>query len=198
MSWIKKILFAILFVLAGLGIWSVYHNYANLTSHKTSEQSTILLEKVQKVIKLVAVEGQFAEIYNYKDYIGYDIWPLRKSALIRVNATVSVGYDLESMTITKDDDAKIIKVSDFPSPQILSIDHDLEYYDMQQGIFNVITTQDVTDMSAKAKEFIKDKAEKSILFEKVEEQKKETIQMLEYILENTGWKLEIATKKLKN
>jgi hypothetical protein len=147
-------------------------------------------------MKLVTVEGKFSEIYNYKDYIYTDSWPFRKSALIRVNATVSVGYDLEKMSIEVDETNRLVHVRNFPDPEILSIEHDLQYYDMKQGLFNVITTDDVTEMSKRAKQFIEEKAQKSELFTKVEEQKADTEQLLTYVFQNSGWQLKIEDKIL--
>jgi hypothetical protein len=149
-------------------------------------------------MKLVTVEGKFSEIYNYKDYIVTDAWPFRKSALIRVNALVSVGYDLENLQMDVDEENKIIRIRNFPEAEIISIEHDLQYYDMKQGLFNVITTDDVTEMSNQAKKFIEEKALNSELFRRVEEQKHETEQLLSFIFRNTGWQLEIEEKQLLN
>ncbi|MEE9371951.1 MAG: DUF4230 domain-containing protein [Saprospiraceae bacterium] len=191
MKWIINIGLVILFSLASFGLWQVYSKFGRITEKKTEESSEVLLEKIQNVMKLIAIEGQFAEIYNYKDYVGYDIWPLRKTALIRVNAKVSVGYDLNDITITKDEETKVITISKFPKAEILSIDHDLEYYDLQQGLFNVITNQDITKMSAQAKNFIEEKAQKSVLFDQVDSQKEEILKMLSYIMTDSDWQLYI-------
>ena len=198
MSWIKNIGFAILFALAAFGLWQVYSSFNGFTTKKTEEKSEVLLERIQNVMKLIAIQGQFAEIYDYKDYVGYDIWPLRKTALIRVNAEVSVGYDLDKLSITKDELTKTITIKNFPEAEILAIDHDLEYYDMQQGLFNVITNKDVTKMSAQAKKFIEEKAENSALFEQVEEQKEEIIKMLEYMMTDSEWQLVVDSNVIKN
>ena len=198
MRWIKYFGILLLLLLAIYGTWQAYSNVSSLTQRKTEESGGILIERIQNVMKFIAIEGQFAEIYNYKDYVGYDIWPLRKTALIRVNAKVSVGYDLNDISITRDELSKTITITNFPEAKILSIDHDLDYYDMQQGLFNVITNQDVTKMSAQAKKFIEDKAENSILFERVETQKQEIIKLLEHLMTDSDWKLIIESKTLKN
>ena len=191
MKLIKNICLILLFALAIFGLSQVYFKYNSLTENHTTESSEVLLEKIQTVMKLIAVEGQFSEIYNYKDYVLTDLWPFRKSALIRVNAKVSVGYDLEDLKIDIDNENRIMRISEFPEAEILSIEHDLEYYDMQQGLFNVITTEDVTDMSKKAKSFIEEKALKSELFSIAKSQKMETSKMLNYIFQNSGWTLEM-------
>ena len=42
--------------------------------------ASVVVEKMEKVLKLVTVEATLSEIYNYKDFYSYDISPLRKKA----------------------------------------------------------------------------------------------------------------------
>ena len=74
------------------------------------ERSTVLLERIKTVAKLVTVEGYFSEVYDYKSYWGYDFSPFRKKALVRVKARVSVGYDLDQMKIEAQADRKRILI----------------------------------------------------------------------------------------
>lgn len=198
MKWIKRILIGLLVALACYGLYSGMDKYAQWTEHKQEITSDILLEKVQTVMKLVAVEGQFSEIYNYKDYVFSDVWAFRKTALVRVNAKVAVGYDLENLKIDIDEENKIMTITDFPEAEIISIEHDLEYYDLNQGLFNPITTTDITEMSNKAKDFIEKQALNSELFTRVSEQKLESIKMIQFLLENTGWELKQNQKAILN
>lgn len=149
-------------------------------------------------MKLVTVEGDFSEIYDYKDYVITDAWPFRKSAIIKVNATVAVGYDLEDLKVDIDEENRIIKIKNFPETEIISIEHDLEYYDMKQGLFNVITIDDVTEMSGQAKKLIEEKARNSELFGRVDQQKEEIEKMLGFIFQNTGWKFVIGEEVFLN
>ena len=66
-------------------------------------EADLLAEQIDEVFKLVTVEGRFSEIYKYSDYWGYDLSPLRKKALIRVSARVSVGLDLEQARVELDE-----------------------------------------------------------------------------------------------
>ena len=198
MKFIKNLIIAVLLMLAAFGVFSIYTKYISIAKNNTTESSEILLEKIHTVMKLITVQGTFSEIYNYKDYVLTDSWPFRKSALIRVNAIVSVGYDFENLMINIDEGNKIIRIENFPEPEIISIEHDLEYYDMKQGLFNMITTQDVTEMSKQAKKFIEQKALNSELFIRVREHKTESERMLSYIFENSGWTLKIMDRPILN
>jgi len=198
MKFIKNLIIAVLLMLAAFGVFAIYSKYISIAKNNTTESSEILLEKIHTVMKLITVQGTFSEIYNYKDYVLTDSWPFRKSALIRVNAIVSVGYDFENLMINIDEGNKIIRIEKFPEPEIISIEHDLEYYDMKQGLFNVITTQDVTEMSKQAKKFIEQKALNSELFIRAREHKTESERMLSYIFENSGWTLKIMDRPILN
>ena len=109
---------------------------------RSEESAQVLLERVQTVAKLITVEGYFSEVYDYKDYYAYNLSPFRKKALIRVKAKVSVGYDLSRVEFETRPDEKVIIVRNLPEPEILSIDHDLDYYDISQGMFNSFSAQD--------------------------------------------------------
>ncbi len=153
-------------------------------------QSDILLEKVRKVAKLVTVEGHFTELYSHKDFWGYDFSPFRKKALLRINATVQVGYDLEKMQIEMVPAQRKIVISNLPDPEILSIDHSVDYYDIQEGTFNYFTPEDYTAINRKAKEYIREKARQSKLFEMAARQGNEMLELIEFMAASAGWTVE--------
>lgn len=155
------------------------------------ETGVVLLERIKQVAKLVTVEGYFSEIYDYQDYYGYDLSIFRKKALIRVKAKVSVGYDLEKMKVTSDVTTKTIRLSGIPADEILSIEHDLDYYDVQEGFFNEFSTEDYDKLNASAKEFIRKKALESDLVKNATLQRNNLIETMKFMTESTGWKLEV-------
>jgi hypothetical protein len=174
----------------GLGI-AFYQWWDNKDAPKVEEQSQVLLERVKTVSKLITVEGYFSEVMNYKDYWGYDFFLFQKKALILVKARVSVGYDLAAMNLKSDTNTKTITLTEPPAPQILSIDHDLSYYDIKEGTFNSFTAEDYTKMQGKAKEFVREKAEKSDLKEKATLQGNQMMDVIRFMVESAGWKLNI-------
>ncbi len=195
MKIVKNVLLGLLCLFAILGAVSIYQFFSD-RKEKKEVTATVLLERVEKVMKLVTVEGGFSEIYDYKHHYFADIWPFRKKALVRVKAKVLVGYDFEKAIVDVDEDTKTIIINDMPPPEILSIEHDLEYYNMESGLFNVISNKDITEMGFEAKEFIAEKAEESDLFDQAEEQRAELFEILELALEASGWKLVVKMKPI--
>lgn len=156
------------------------------------EQATVLLEKIQEVKKLVTVEGQFSEIYNYSEYQGYFSFLWDKKVLVRVQAKVSAGFDLEKMNFTADPATKTIRISALPEAQILSIDHSLDYYDISEGIFTAFSPDDYNKINARAKDLIRDAAAKSNLLTAAREQGAKTMDLIKFMVESAGWRFEIG------
>jgi len=186
MNKLKYVLISAAFIIGLFFAW--YVGYKTKWVEKKQETSVnVVLEKIQKVFKLVTVEGHLSEIYNYKDYYNWDIPIFRKKALVRVNAKVSAGYDFEKMDIQIDEATQTITISNFPQAEILSLEHDLDYYDITQGTFNGFTNKDYNQINQDVKEYARSKALDSEMIDAAEKQKEEIVDMLKTIIEATGW-----------
>ncbi len=186
----KKVFIILALVVAFiLGLWLANVQWLPWKEEQVSSQASILLERIEKVTKLITVDGYFSEVYDYKDYYGYD-WPIfRKKALIRVRAKVSAGYDLDHLDIEAIPDKKTITIHGLPEPKILSIDHDLDYYDLTEGTFNSFSNTDLTKLNQQAKAYIEASAAESNLLRQAEDQGKEMLQVLRFMVEGAGWLL---------
>lgn len=190
----KYIILFLLFIVAIGTAWYVGFK-TNLNRLHIEEDHSAILNKVQDVFKFIAVEGQVSEIYSYKDYYYYDIGPFRKKALIKVNAKVSIGYDFEKLNIQLDESSKKLIFTELPSPEILSLDHDLEYYDVDEGTFNNFSSKDLTKLNESSKNYISQVALESDLYKRADMQKEELFDMLRFILEPAGWELVLQESK---
>lgn len=180
----------LLLAVFALGGWLTYRFF--VPQKQITEDSTVLLEKIQAVSKLITVEGQFSEIYNYSEYQGYFSLLWDKKVLVRARATVSAGYDLNQLKMEADPLTHTIRVSNLPEPQILSIDHTLDYYDISEGFFSTFTPEDYTRINQRAKDLIRDQALKSNLLPSAREQAAKMFDLMRYMAESAGWKLEVA------
>lgn len=189
-----KYIFLILFAMVLVGLaWYAGYKYSWINK-KQETSVNVVLEKIQKVFKLVTVEGHLSEIYDYKDYYNWDVSIFRKKALVRVNAKVLAGFDFEKVQLTVNEDTKTIVIDDFPAAEILSMEHDLDYYDISQGSFNTFSSQDYNQINKNVKEYARAKAVDSELLDSAEAQKDEILDMLRTIIEATGWKVEVKNK----
>jgi hypothetical protein len=113
--------------------------------------------------------------------------------MIRLQARVSVGYDLEGIKLDVDEVSRTIKLTGMGAPTILSMEHDVDYYDVDAGTFNPFTAQDLTKMEAKAKAMVRAKVPESGLFRKAADRKHEMVIIVRALVEGAGWTFEDAT-----
>ncbi len=151
--------------------------------------SSVLLERMKDVFKMVFVEAQFNELYTHKEYHWIDISPFRKSAIIRIQAKVTAGLDMDSSSISIDEFQKSITLRFDKNPRILYLDHKLDYYDLQQGTFNSFSSSELTSLEDRAKEIIREKALQSDLLNRASTKRDEMMYTLNQLVQSLGWKL---------
>lgn len=155
--------------------------------------STVLLERVRPVLKLVTVEGDFNELFTYKSSDATFEWmkrfsPFQKKAILRVKGRASVGYDLEGLDLRIDEATRTVTLAGMDRPKLLSLEHDVDYFDIEAGTFTSFTAADHTRINAQAKELIRGKVPSSGLYEAAEAQRAEMIVVLHAVVENSGWR----------
>ncbi|TDE16680.1 DUF4230 domain-containing protein [Dyadobacter psychrotolerans] len=127
-------------------------------------EATVLVERIEKVFKVVMAEGYFTEIYNYQN--DKSIWNLindKKKALIIAKAKVLVGYDFGKMRYHISEIDKKVIIDFFPEPEVLSMDTDYKFYDIEQGWLNRFQSDDYTAILNEAKQTMNEKALQSDL-----------------------------------
>lgn len=184
-------------LLAAVGLLVFFVTKAYYAPAEPSEQisSTVLLERVRPVLKLVTVEGDFSELFTYRsDDAAFDLLkrfsPFQKKAILRVKGRASVGYDLEGLDLRIDEKSRTVTLMGMSDPKLLSLEHDVDYFDMEAGTFASFTAQDHTRINAQAKEMIRGKVPSSGLYEAAEAQRNDMLMMLRAVIENAGWTFE--------
>ncbi|MFM2392685.1 MAG: hypothetical protein RLZZ546_667 [Bacteroidota bacterium] len=169
------------------------------TKNYAEEKSSVVVEKIEKVFKLITVETNVSELYQYKDYYNYDWSFLRKKAILRVNAKISVGYDIKKLNIRVDQKTKKIYISKLPKVEVLSVDHNLDYYDVEEGVFNSFSPEDYNHINKNAKEYITKIASNKEVLQKAEEQEQNLMSMLTTMSRGMGYELTIEEENnIKN
>ncbi len=175
--------------LAGWQAVSWYNSRKRQQSGRdVTEESQILLERIEKVFKLVLAEGYFTEIYDHntkRAFLG--IFKTNSKALVIAKAKVSVGYDFAKMRFRRDYTKRELVVESFPEPEILATDIDYKFYDINQGLLNKFDNEDYTAILAEAKKLMQEKARESDLPQLARSQ----IQlMMQQLCAAAGWQLE--------
>ncbi|MEZ4886290.1 MAG: DUF4230 domain-containing protein [Chitinophagales bacterium] len=162
----------------------------------SEQESQVILEKIKKVFKIVVVEGEFADVFRYQDFYGFDLPGFRKTAILKVKAKVSVGYDLEQLKINFDHTNRIIYIENLPEPEIIAIDPDISYFNLDDGIFNSFDEATLTKLNKTAKDTIRSTALKSSLISAARSQAIEMLDMITGVARESGWKVEMGTPEM--
>lgn len=187
-------------LLAGVLLAYFIFNRFSAAKRKSSieTQSVVLMEKIKSVCKLVTVEGDFAEIYHYqsvKDKF-FSLLIGKKKALILIDAKAHIGFDLSQVHLESDVKRKIVKITHFPQPKLLTIETDFKYYDKKEGWLNPFTSVDLTDINREAKQFIVDKIPQSGLMESAKKEALTAIALMETVAESIGWSVDYSALTL--
>ncbi len=194
----KGILVAIAILLVFLaGMWVANSIYtAKMT--QPIEQSTVLLEQIKKVTKLVTVEGHFVEYYNYNEpeapffigpFFNFDALLPRKVAKLRIQAKVLVGYDLDQMKIEANELTHTLTISNIPEPDILAIEHFVSEFDNQSSMFRPLNSNDYVKIDKGAQAKIRQLALTSELIDSAREQGNDLIELIDFIATSSGWRV---------
>ncbi len=193
----KNIIIAVLvFTVALLGVKLFISDFFTKKDSSTVD-STIVVERIQKVLKLVTVEANFSELMKYNDFDYIDFPGFRKDAIVRVNAKVSVGYNLNNFKVSTNEKEKTITIQQMPKPEILSIDSDIKFENLSSGLFTNFSAQELSKLNALGKEKIKQKALNTEIIKQAEEQKADLFDLIFYMAKQNGYKILVEGKELQ-
>lgn len=156
------------------------------------EANTALIQKqLKNVGKLIVIEGNYAQVLTYEDSKKYyvDILTAKKKALVVVNATAVISYDLSQVVTEIDEDSKTLRITSIPAPE-LKINPNIEYYDVQQDYLNQFGAEDYNKIKKRVEASLKKKIQASELYTNAENRLISELSKI-YILTNSlGWTLE--------
>lgn len=194
------------FLFIGLAVGAVvaYFIFARFNKEKsklkTNEQSMVIMDKIRSVCKFITVEGDFSEVYHYENlkekYLSLLLG--KKKAIVLVNAKAHVGFDLSKVRMNSENEKKTIVLTNFPQPELLTVETDFKYYDKREGWANPFTTSDLTDINRDAKNYIVDKIPQSGLLDQARKEALDTILLMEKIVGTIGWKLDYTALTLED
>ena len=180
----------LLLVGAGGGVALANMLRKNAVNNTAKTDSIVLLERIEKVFKVVMAEGYFSEIYNYQDqkkilYVLND----PKKAMVIAKSKVLVGFDFAKVRFRAPENGeKKLIIEAFPQPEVLSIDTDYQFYDIQAGYLNYFNSEDYTKILDDAKRAMNERAMQSDLPKIANNQ----IQYMMYQLASSmGWSLQL-------
>ena len=185
----RKILFGVVITLVVLFTFK-YCGDKQEDKISIKENTALIQEQIKNVGKLVVTEGHFSEVFTYKNSQTYfaDLLEARKRAIVIVNADVTVSYDLSKIEYDIDEKNKILKIISIPEEEI-TINPDLEYYDIQADFLNQFEAKDYNEIKEIVKSSLMKKIEASELKSNAKNRLISELSKF-YILTNSlGWTL---------
>ncbi|KJJ39923.1 DUF4230 domain-containing protein [Aequorivita vladivostokensis] len=164
------------------------------------EANTALIQKeLKNVGKLIVTEGGYAQVFTYNDSkdLMYGLFDARKKALIVINAKATIAYDLSEVKTDIDETTKTVTITNIPEPE-LSINPNIQYYDVTQDYLNQFTASDYNKIKSRVEKSLKKKIEASELRTNAENRLISELQKI-YILTNSmGWTLKYNSTVVEN
>jgi len=183
----------ILGFIVGALVLSIYYLFSKKSffKSKAKEQSVILLEKMKTVSKFITVEGNMNEVMHFKDEKSslLNMVSSTKKAIVMANAKVFIGFDMKKMKFEANSNKQQIKVIYFPEPEVLSMETHLDFYDIQNGLFNKFDASELTDLNKKVKQNFTDKIPESDLLFTAKTKALDTLKVMEQMVSTFGWEL---------
>lgn len=164
-----------------------------------AENTALLQEQIRNVGKLVVTEGTFSQVYSYENSKKFylDIFSARKKALIIVNATATVAYDLSKLKTEIDEENKTVRITYIPKEE-LKINPDIKYYDVTQDYLNQFEADDHNKIRKRIEGSIRKKVMVSPLISNAKNRLISELQKI-YILTNSmGWTLQYNDQDFQN
>ena len=168
-----------------------YYDNRQTEREQLEQNSQLIQEQIKNVGKLVVTEGNFSQVWSYKDSKKFylDVFSARKKALIVVNAKVTVSYDLSELETEIDEENKRVIIKSIPKEE-LNIYPDIQYYDVTQDYLNQFEASDYNTIKKKVTASIRKKVEASSIKSNAQNRLISELSKI-YILTNSmGWTLE--------
>ncbi len=193
----RNILFGI--VIALVIVFGLRYCEHNKDEREQLEQSTALIQKqLQNVSKLVVTEGSYAQVFTYKDtekLMGF--LDASKKALVVVNAKASIAYDLSKIKSTIDEANKTVTITSLPEPE-LTINPNIEYYDVTQDYLNQFEAKDYNQIKQRIDASLRKKIEASELMSNAQNRLISELQKIYILTSSMGWTLQLKQQTITN
>ncbi len=176
-----------------------YCEFKDNNNSRLEEHSALIEKTLKNVGKLVVTEGEYAEVFTYEDSKEFylDILTATKKALVVANAKATISYDLSKVETRIDETTQTVYITSIPKPE-LTINPNLEYYDVQQDLLNPFEAEDYNVIKSRVTNTLKNKIEASSLYTNAENRLITELHKI-YILTNSlGWTLQYDATPITN
>lgn len=177
----------------------IYKQCTDDSEKITINSSGLIQEQIKNVSKLIVSEGHFSDVFNYKKSKALfgNLITVEKKALVVVNADVTISYDLQKLKYELDETNKVLKILEIPDYEI-SINPDLQYYDVQADYLNMFEAADYNTIKKSVNEDLMRKIKKSTLVSNAQNRLLSELSKFYILTKSLGWTLIYNNQKIEN
>ncbi len=146
------------------------------------------LNNAQLIFAYIYVRKTFNHLYKKKLM---NLTKQEKKAIVLVDAVAHIGFDMHKIEVSVEQEKRRIIIEKFPDPEVISVDTNIQYYDVQESGLNKFSTQNYTELNKLAKETITEKISESNLSLLAQQQAIEALDLVEYLAQSMGWHLQL-------
>lgn len=190
----NKIIILVLAAAIG-GIVTFFLTKENKPTVSIKEEANIIVEKIEKVNKLISLESNVSEVYTFdqSDDFFYGLVKIPKKAIVIAKAKVYISHDLSKMNYQLDEVTKTVILRDVPKPQII-IEPILEFYDLKTELLP-FSEKELSQLNQRATAMLREEVKQSDLIKLAEKNLQLNLQEIILTAQSKGWKVEMEKNK---
>lgn len=176
--------------IGGLIVFFVFGNKSSEAD--TKETSDVIIEKIEKVNKLISLESSVSEVYTFEesDKFFYGYLKIPKKAIVIAKAKVYISHDLSKMKYKLDKENKTVILGEIPEPEII-IEPSLKFYDLKAE-FIPFTEEELNKLNERATNLLRKQVMQSDLIKLAEKNLQLNLQEIILTVESKGWEIKKA------
>ena len=179
--------------IAGLAVSFIVFQIAS-KDNKTTASHTIAYG-IQRLNKLVVAEQNYSNIttsHSRNSFMDLDFVGTKSKIILKVDIRAQASYDLSKMQVEIDSVNEIIHIKRIPELQIDTFP-DVEFLDIDQGIFNQFTEEDINAIKSRAIKNVQNTMDTTDLRQQAHEQLLQNLEEIYLLAHIYGWKIQDDT-----
>ncbi len=166
-----------------------YCEYKKDDRDQLRENSSLIQKQLKNVGKLIVTEGNYAQVLTFSDTEKlFGFLDAKKKAIVVVNATATISYDLSLITSEISEENKTVTITHIPEPE-LTINPNIEYYDVTQDYLNQFEASDYNKIKQRVEASLRKKIEASDLQKNAQNRLISELQKIYILTSSMGWTL---------
>ena len=185
----KYVVLLVAILLAGVLGWELS---SRLSGPSIEDRAVRIEDQVRRVAKLATAEGQYVRMYRYVDEGSTSLFRFTdKRIVMQAQARVVMGFDLEGVRVTVDEEARELVVENWPPPEEIAFEFDSELFDVSEGMLVNVGKDEINAVERGARKRMRERIDYDRLRRESYAQADELLDIVRVELEGSGYTLRV-------